>query len=405
MPDSPKDSSSLFADETEYATFINKTDPEKLFFDQTNSTTDLSLPDLGKKLSLTNHPIAKITALVLAVLGHLGLFYYETQLDPNNPPKFIKNIRARLNNLTKNELFINKSPKDQNKLPDSIENYQNTPTGKENSVIISYSPLEITVSSKNPLKNCFLSPSPETIPKKWEFQEIHPGLDFCEYEGPEVNLGTRKIRVVKIDSSKYEFKPYRYDEKDSPVASPQPIDYWGKKFSAPVLFNAGQYDPEYGYMGILKRDGEKIGKQSKITSWKGILVSGKNQKAQILNINDPQIEKYPNAIQSFMLFSGEKNSVRKSNWQANRLIVAQSKDGHLYIFHTDGGITLWNLAEHLKKLPLNLEKALSMDGGYEAELFVQNQNSFFGQWETNDLDISLPGIHYDLPSVVAVISK
>lgn len=256
-----------------------------------------------------------------------------------------------------------------------------------------------------------------------KFEKLSEGLYFCEYKGPEIKLGNetgknyekmteRTIRVVKVDPGKFLFKPHRFDEDKTKDKSEiynniVPIDKWAQKKelnNALVIFNAGQYRDDYSYMGSLKRDNKNLGSDT-IKNWKGFLVSGKG-KAEILDSEDPnkekEIDKYPNVIQSFMLFNNKKIRVSNSNWKANRLIIAQDKDGYLYIFHTAGGITLWNMAKHL--IELGFERAMSMDGGYEAELYIKEKGSYFGQWETNNNgDISIPGIRCPLPAVVGVV--
>lgn len=56
---------------------------------------------------------------------------------------------------------------------------------------------------------------------------------------------------------------------------------------------------------------------------------------------------------------------------------------------------------------LSFARVEAMDGGYEAELAVPSTKYVtFGQWETNDSgDISMPGVHFPLPAVVAVVPR
>lgn len=257
---------------------------------------------------------------------------------------------------------------------------------------------------------------PENLSEEIIFEKLQDGLYFSQFKGPEVELGTRRVTVVKVDPKKFLFKPYRYDDshmKALQVQNALVIDDWSKFLSAPVVFNAGQYrswEFDRSYRGILRRDYKDIGDPGIRKGWKAFFVSGEGGRARILDSDDSseskEINEYPNVIQSFMLFRGKKIRVRNSDWKANRLVVGQDRDGQLYIFHTDGAPTLWNLAKYLMKLPLNLERAMSMDGGYEAELSVKGKGSWYGQWETNDGgDISIPGARFYLPAVVGVFPK
>ncbi len=69
-------------------------------------------------------------------------------------------------------------------------------------------------------------------------------------------------------------------------------------------------------------------------------------------------------------------------------------------------ITLWDFARLLQRAPVGLTHAMSMDGGYEAELCVSAAPFYyasFGRWKGGPDASDAPGAKVPLPAVIAVM--
>jgi hypothetical protein len=104
-----------------------------------------------------------------------------------------------------------------------------------------------------------------------------------------------------------------------------------------------------------------------------------------------------------------KKRVRRSDWHANRTVVATDRSGRLLIVRTEGAYTLWELAEWLAGSRLGVRQAMSLDGGFESQMCVRagavNYLSF-GRWSVDNRgDRSLEGVRAKLPAAVGLFPR
>ena len=101
--------------------------------------------------------------------------------------------------------------------------------------------------------------------------------------------------------------------------------------------------------------------------------------------------------------------LRRSDWHANRTVLATDRSGRLLILYTEGAYTLWDLADWIERSDLDVRHAMSLDGGFEAQLCVREgglEYTSFGQWHVDDDgDHSIPGIRAHLPSVIGLFRR
>ncbi len=192
------------------------------------------------------------------------------------------------------------------------------------------------------------------------------------------------------------------------------VAQWQRATDSMVVFNGSQYYPDLCPMGWFIQEGKNLG-TSMVKGWKGLLVAHPMRPelppATIIDLKEHpyslQSLPFKVAVQSMMLLDAGGNlRTRKSDWIANRTVVAEDKEGRILIFCTRGGYTLWEMARLLSEGKLEILRAMVMDGGFETQLAV-NSGSFsytlYGQWSiTDSVDRSMPGIHRPLPSVICV---
>ncbi len=192
---------------------------------------------------------------------------------------------------------------------------------------------------------------------------------------------------------------------------------WLDRLNPLALFNAGQYYPDYSYMGLLIHQGRPI-KGRLHPLFQAILVAEpveeRPPRARIIDLAndafDPRKPAYLEAAQSFMLLDRAGSiRVQKTLNVANRTVVAEGRDGRLWIFVTRGGYTLWELGEVLRSSPFPIAQAMSMDGGDEAQLLVRVGGFLYdsmGPWDAAE-GTGQPGprARTPLPTVVGVFPR
>lgn len=245
------------------------------------------------------------------------------------------------------------------------------------------------------------------------FRALEPGVEFGTLRGePYCRWGSPEIAALRLDPSRVSIRVLHY--RSLPAARPVGIVEWQERSRALAVFNAGQYYPDYSYMGLLVSGGRAV--SSKLhPRFQAALVAGPvagGRQARVLDLSrHPLSSRAPGwkeVAQSFMLFdSSGALRIRKSQNVAKRTVVAEDREGRLVVITSEGGYTLHEFARLLQASPLRLSHAMSMDGGYEAELCVRTDRfryASFGPWTPGE-EPSSPGARVPLPAVIAVEAR
>jgi len=219
------------------------------------------------------------------------------------------------------------------------------------------------------------SPGPLRSLPQPEWTGLFPGLEFTRVRAARYcRTGEPGIAFVRLDPERCRIEPYH--EREYPDRPPAGLDGWQKRLHAPVVVNAGLYDPDRVHLGIFRRHGRDLGGRSH-SRWKALLVSGGRAapRAGLLDLSREadrtRAAAYPHAVQSLMLLDRSgRIRVRRSEKVARRSGVATDASGRLFIFVTEGGYTLYETALLLRESGWGLVAAMALDGGREAELAV-----------------------------------
>ena len=245
----------------------------------------------------------------------------------------------------------------------------------------------------------------EARPPRW--RTLAPGIEFGMMRGdPFCRRGPSEIALLRLDPARVNLKVHHFSRQ--PDREPPGLLEWQRRLGALAVFNAGQYYPDFSYMGLLVSDGKTISRKVH-PSFRAALVAAPvhgGPAAQVLDLEHGSLEKerlkWKEIAQSFMLFDGRgEPRVKRTEQVAQRTVVGQDRRGHLVVATSEGGYTLWEFARVLQQAPLDLSHAMSMDGGREAELCVLSPNfryASFGPWEEGaDPQVAVP-----LPAVISV---
>lgn len=247
-------------------------------------------------------------------------------------------------------------------------------------------------------------------------QELLPGLEWTCWDGSAAcRSGDPGIGVLAADPNRFRFQVFHYASQGE--SQPLTLWEWLDRLRPLALFNAGQYYPDYSYMGLLIHEGRPIrGRLHPL--FRALLVAEPVDemapRARIIDLAndafDPEQPAYLEAAQSFMLLDRAGSlRVQRSLNVANRTVVAEGRDGRLWIFVTRGGYTLWELGELLRSGPFPIAQAMSMDGGEEAQLLVRVGGFLYdsmGPWDASG-GTGQPGprARTPLPTVVGIFPR
>jgi uncharacterized protein YigE (DUF2233 family) len=234
--------------------------------------------------------------------------------------------------------------------------------------------------------------------------------------GAGARKGSPTVAVLRVDPARWRLDLFHRSEP-SAAGRARDADGWQQLTGAAVVLNAGQYYPDQSPMGIFLKEGRNLGSRL-LPKWKGVLAAEPrgpgHPPATILDLErelfHPERSPFRVALQSFMLLDrGGRKRVRRSDWHASRSAVAVDRQGRLLLVHTEGAWTLWDLADWMARSDLEVRDALSMDGGFEAQMCVRTggfEYVSFGGWHVDDRgDHSLPGLRVKLPAVLALFPR
>jgi uncharacterized protein YigE (DUF2233 family) len=242
------------------------------------------------------------------------------------------------------------------------------------------------------------------------WRQIRPGLEFALIPAESiVRSGDGNLAVLRVDPTLHRFQVFTAAKGEKGFSAEE----WLLRKGALAVFNAGQYAADQSYLGLLVVDGRPQGHLASRLEALFLAEPGDPAlpQARVLDLRysafDLRSNPYRQAAQSHMLLDRfGQIRVRRSPVVANRTTVAEDTSGRILILVSQGGHTLWELADFLKGLPLNLREVMSMDGAGESQLAIRSDGFRFKQFgsPTNSPDI-LPWPVTPLPVALGVFPR
>jgi len=247
-----------------------------------------------------------------------------------------------------------------------------------------------------------------------QWQTLGRGLSFTRVEvireGEDREV-VATLAVVKIDPASNAFRVFHH--------APQSITAWQQELQTPIVFNASYYGPGYEPVGLIIADGKASGPANNrqmrgmfVAEPKGI--SPDLPRATILDLLatpiNPKNLPWTQGVQSFPLLLDYKGNirVRDSDKKSDRTVIATDRVGNILVFNTSNRyFTLREMAQFLKASKFEIDSAMNLDGGSEAQLLIKTKNfEYFSPpaWE-NPIGSLLDRKSHFLPTVVGVFPR
>jgi uncharacterized protein YigE (DUF2233 family) len=246
-------------------------------------------------------------------------------------------------------------------------------------------------------------------PPQW--QAMGRGLAFTQVDVLKDGVVVEGLAVVKIDPASNAFRVFH--------GAPRAITAWQEELQAPVVFNGSYYKRDGRPCGLVIADGKPIGPAGN-RQMRGMFVAEPKgmspdlPRATILDLLttaiDPQKLPWTQGVQSFPLLLDSKGKirVRDSEKRSHRTVIAMDRNGNILVFNTSNRFfTLFGMAEFLKASKFDIDSALNLDGGTEAQLFIKTKDFKFyspPSWE-NSIGNIIDQQKFWLPTVVGVFPR
>ena len=246
-------------------------------------------------------------------------------------------------------------------------------------------------------------------PPKW--RTLGRGINYTEIEVFRKQEAVDSLAVVKVDPVYNTFQ-VRHGE-------PRSITTWQQELGAPVIFNASYYCRNAQPCGLILSNGKPIGPRHN-SRMRGMFVAEPKglspdiPRATILDLTITPIHvktlPWTQGVQSYPLLLDYKGHIRVRSTRkvAQRTVIAIDRNGYILIFNTNQAyFTLYNFARFLKASSLEIDSALNLDGGSEAQLYIKTKDfeKFSPSSWGNRLGHLLNQEKFWLPTVVAVFPR
>ena len=258
-------------------------------------------------------------------------------------------------------------------------------------------------------------PAEIAVKKDSEWQKLAQGLELGIFSAPlPSEIGDSKIRVLRIDPQRYQLRLLSASafENGRPLSAKQ----WGQQHGLVAAINASMYQEDYKSSVSLMRSRAHINNPRLSKDMTILAFDRKTAEVPLVKIIDRQCEdfkiwrkKYSTMVQSIRMISctGENVWTQQPQKWSTAAIGVDDRDRVLFI-HVGSPYSTHDLIDILKKLPLNITRAMYAEGGPQAQLYINigdHEQEFVGNYEIEIQENMKKLISRPVPNVVGITLK
>jgi uncharacterized protein YigE (DUF2233 family) len=242
----------------------------------------------------------------------------------------------------------------------------------------------------------------------WE--HLDPGLDLGSFRSRLAAAGDRLVRVLRIDPARYRLR--LLNASSEPGGRPRTAREWAERHHLAAAINASMYQADMrSSVSLMLTKGHV--NNPRLSKDKAVLAFDPLEDglpaAQIIDRECQDFaalrERYGTLVQSIRMVSCDGRNVwepRQGAWSTAAIGVDRS--GRILFIHARSPHTTHDLIEVLLELPIDLKNAMYVEGGSEAQMFVQaggRKLEFSGAIEDPE-DTSTARLLWPIPNAVGI---
>jgi len=249
-------------------------------------------------------------------------------------------------------------------------------------------------------------------PPAQPWTQLEPGLDLGLFPSPRPSSsGDSVIRVLRIDPERFELRLLNASAtKDKrPLTAKQ----WCERFRCIAAINASMFQADDSTSISLMRTGEhvnnpRLSKDRTILAFNRLAPDVPTVTMIDRDCDDleQQAGKYGTLIQSIRMLSCKgKNVWAQQPQRWSTAAVGTDRKGRVLFIHVRSPFTTHDLVNILMELPLELARAMYVEGGPEAQLFIGaggRSEEFVGMYDIPFYDSDSGDPAPPVPNVIAV---
>ena len=245
------------------------------------------------------------------------------------------------------------------------------------------------------------------------WQQLRKGLELGTFLAPQpAEVGDSLVRVLRIDPKHYRFRLLNASaiENGAPLTPKQ----WCRQNGLIAAINPSMFQTDYKTSVSLMRtrthtNNPRLSKDMTILAFNRQSADVPRAKIIDRQCEDFQFwkQKYGTLVQSIRMLSCTAENVWKQQQRrwSTAAIGIDAQDNILFI-HVRSWYSTHDLINILKKLPLNISRAMYTEGGPQAQLYIKvgkKEFEFAGSYETSSNNEST--LAWPLPNVLGISKR
>jgi hypothetical protein len=252
----------------------------------------------------------------------------------------------------------------------------------------------------------------QEVKKDSGWQQLDKGLELGVFLAPQSDaVGASPVRVLRIDPQHYRFRLLNASAIENGL--PMTPRQWCRQNKLVAAINPSMFQTDYKTSVSLMRtrahiNNPRLSKDMTILAFDRL--SQDVPKAKIIDRQCEDYEfwkkKYGTLIQSIRMISCKGKNVwsKQPHRWSTAAIAVDGQDNILFI-HVRSPYSTYDLINALKKLPINISRAMYTEGGPQAQLYINAGNKeyeFVGSYDTRASVADEGSISWPLPNVVGI---
>jgi len=247
------------------------------------------------------------------------------------------------------------------------------------------------------------------------WQKLSAGLDLGFFRSPRsAEMGDSMIRVLRIEPSHYKLRLLNASafEEGRPLSTKE----WCRKYGLVAAINASMFQADLKASVSLMRTTNHVN-NPKLSKDMAVLAFDRNSSdVPHVKIIDRQCEdfniwktKYKTLIQSIRMISCKgKNVWAQQPQKWSTAAIAIDGDDRVLFIHVGSPYSTHDLIDILKKLPLDIARAMYVEGGPQAQLYLKagtHEHEFVGSYKI-DIEENMNALFSrPIPNVVGIFPR
>ncbi len=242
----------------------------------------------------------------------------------------------------------------------------------------------------------------------YDWRELAPGIEYRTFRLKAVPVtGDGMLHVVRLDPARVEFELGLASEDGALHRASD----WAKRHQWSVVINAGMYDTDWrSNVGYLRHRAHVNNPRWKPNYESVLALDGPDGGVAVLDRDaddfEARVAPYRTVVQNLRtLKSPGVNVWEKSDRTWTEATVAQDKQGRVLFLFTGTRFSQVDFNERILELPLDLERAMHVEGGPEASLSIHTPSLTLDLNGETTVALEPTGAQWEIPNVIGVRSR